>query len=284
VNISALNKPLKKHRVGLSGDRHRGAQRRVVAGGESAERAQGLLKCEEMLRINELHFFRNSRKTFAHRLGAGGENGIDGPMNEPGKEQRFRTDGGAAGALVELISEQPVGVIEMYGYAFSDVATGHGAVYSIVPARLIAKAPMQQTKKAVRVVAGLIWRDAQILVQQRPAGKANGLLWEFPGGKVDPGENDVHALIRECREEIGVDVHVGPLAWEVEHLYEDLDIRVSLTLYHARLSTANAKPQPHEAAQLRWMDCEALPELPFCPADKDLVEALAAGSVRPPDR
>lgn len=139
---------------------------------------------------------------------------------------------------------------------------------------------MKHTKKVVRVVAGLIWEGDNILVQQRPAGGALPLLWEFPGGKVEPGESDVAALVRECREEMDVEVSVGPLAFEIEHAYEHMD--VALILYHARLAAADAVPQAHAAEQVRWAPATSLVELPFCPADRPLIEALAAGTVRAP--
>lgn len=63
--------------------------------------------------------------------------------------------------------------------------------------------------KAVEVVAALIWRGDRFLACQRPAHKARGLLWEFVGGKVEPGETKEEALVRECREELGVTVRVG---------------------------------------------------------------------------
>ena len=123
------------------------------------------------------------------------------------------------------------------------------------------------------MVAGLFWRGPCVLIQQRPAHKNQGLLWEFPGGKVETGESDAQALARECQEELGVSVQVGPLAWETRHLYGE--VWVTLCLYHAHMHAA-AEPQPHEAAQLQWRPTAALTELDFCPADVGLVQDLAA--------
>ena len=72
--------------------------------------------------------------------------------------------------------------------------------------------------KAVEVVAALIWRGDRFLACQRPAHKARGLLWEFVGGKVEPGETKEEALIRECREELGVTVRVGEVFTELTHV------------------------------------------------------------------
>ena len=73
-----------------------------------------------------------------------------------------------------------------------------------------------------QVVAALIWRDGKFLICQRPAHKARGLLWEFVGGKVEPGETKQQALVRECREELGIETAVGDVFMEVTHTYPDI--------------------------------------------------------------
>ena len=82
-----------------------------------------------------------------------------------------------------------------------------------------------------QVVAALIWSGDKFMICQRPAHKARGLLWEFVGGKVEPGETKEAALIRECQEELAVTVSVGDVFLEVTHTYPDLTIH--LTLFHA---------------------------------------------------
>ena len=77
-------------------------------------------------------------------------------------------------------------------------------------------------KKVTEVVAALIWDGDKFLICQRPAHKAQGLLWEFVGGKVEPGETKEQALIRECREELAVTVSVGEVFMEVDHIYPHL--------------------------------------------------------------
>lgn len=134
----------------------------------------------------------------------------------------------------------------------------------------------QGAAKHVRVVAGLFWRGDRVLIQQRPAHKAQGLLWEFPGGKVEATEGDAQALVRECQEELGVAVRVGPLVWQTDHLYGST--RVTLCLYQASMDPA-ADPQPHAAAELRWQRTCDLLGLSFCPADVGLVQDLARGMV-----
>ena len=83
------------------------------------------------------------------------------------------------------------------------------------------------------VVAALIWKGNQFMICQRPAHKARGLLWEFVGGKVEPGETKEQALVRECREELAVTVQVGEVFMEVTHKYPDLTVH--LTLFHASI-------------------------------------------------
>ena len=78
------------------------------------------------------------------------------------------------------------------------------------------------------VVAALIWQGDRFLACQRPANKARALLWEFVGGKVEPGETKEQALIRECREELDITLEVGDLFMEVIHEYPDLTVRLSL--------------------------------------------------------
>lgn len=131
-------------------------------------------------------------------------------------------------------------------------------------------------KKRVRVVAGLFARGSTVLVQQRPPGKARGLLWEFPGGKVEAGEADEAALARECREELGVDVAVGARRWEHVHEYEDLV--VELVLLEASVPPG-AEPHPHDAHALAWVERAELSRLPFCEADVPLLPLLAAGKI-----
>ena len=120
------------------------------------------------------------------------------------------------------------------------------------------------------VVAALIWEGNRFMACQRPAHKARGLLWEFVGGKVEPGESREDALIRECREELAVTVAVEDIFMEVDHVYPDLTVH--LTLFHARI--AQGIPQKLEHRDIRWVTVEEMDELEFCPADKEILEKL----------
>ena len=121
-----------------------------------------------------------------------------------------------------------------------------------------------------QVVAALIWRNGRFLACQRPAHKTRGLLWEFVGGKVEPGETKQAALIRECREELGVAIEVGETFMELTHEYPDLTVR--LTLFHA--SIIDGEPQKLEHSDIRWITTDEIDQYSFCPADKDILAEL----------
>ena len=120
------------------------------------------------------------------------------------------------------------------------------------------------------VVAALIWEKDRFLACQRPAHKARALLWEFVGGKVEPNETKEEALIRECKEELGVTVAVGDVFMEVTHEYPDLTVH--LTLFNARIT--EGVPQKLEHHDIRWMTVEEIDDFPFCPADVEILARL----------
>ena len=120
------------------------------------------------------------------------------------------------------------------------------------------------------VVAALIWQGETFLACQRSAHKARGLLWEFVGGKVEPGESREEALIRECREELDITVAPGEIFMEVTHAYPDLTVH--LTLFHAII--AQGVPKALEHNDIRWITTEQIGELDFCPADEEILERL----------
>ncbi len=120
------------------------------------------------------------------------------------------------------------------------------------------------------VVAALIRRGDRFMIAQRPAHKARGLLWEFAGGKVEPCETGPQALVRECREELGVTVTVGAPYMEVTHVYPD--ITVHLTLYNAEI--AEGVPQLLEHNAIAWITPAEIPQYDFCPADEEILNKL----------
>ena len=125
-------------------------------------------------------------------------------------------------------------------------------------------------RKQTEVVAALIRDGERFMICQRPAHKARGLLWEFVGGKVEPGETKQAALVRECREELDVTVEVGEVFMDVLHDYPDL--LVHLTLFFARI--AEGTPRLLEHADLRWITPAEIPAYDFCPADVEILERI----------
>ena len=120
------------------------------------------------------------------------------------------------------------------------------------------------------VVAALIWDGERFLACQRPAQKARGLLWEFVGGKVEAGETREQALIRECKEELGISVSVADVFMDVIHQYSDL--KVHLTLFNA--SVLSGELQKLEHNDLRWITVDEIDEYQFCPADDEILLEL----------
>ena len=125
-------------------------------------------------------------------------------------------------------------------------------------------------KKATEVVAALIWDGDRFLIYQRPAHKARGLLWEFVGGKVEPGETKEQALVRECREELAVAISVGEVFMEVDH--DSPDLNIHLTLFNAAI--IKGTPQLLEHNDIRWITPEEIPQYEFCPADEEILRRL----------
>ena len=123
------------------------------------------------------------------------------------------------------------------------------------------------------VVAALIRDTDRVLICQRPAHKARGMLWEFVGGKVEPGESPEEALIRECREELAITISVGAIFTEVTHTYPDLTIH--LTVFNAEITAG--VPRKLEHNDLRWITADELDRYAFCPADQSIVEKLRKG-------
>lgn len=127
------------------------------------------------------------------------------------------------------------------------------------------------------VVAALIWDGDRFMACQRPAQKARGMLWEFVGGKVEPGETKEAALIRECREELNVTVSVGPVFMDVLHEYPDLTVH--LTLFHAKI--AEGVPQKLEHNDIKWITIGEIDDYDFCPADEVILEKLKGEGCSP---
>ena len=126
----------------------------------------------------------------------------------------------------------------------------------------------------VEVVAALIWDKDKFMICQRPANKARALLWEFVGGKVEPGETKEDALIRECQEELAITLSVGDVFMDVVHEYPDLTVH--LTLFNATI--AEGEPQKLEHNDIRWITPSEIPNYGFCPADEEILAKICEKS------
>ena len=122
----------------------------------------------------------------------------------------------------------------------------------------------------VDVAAALIWDGGRFMICQRPAHKTRGMLWEFVGGKLEPGETGRQALIRECREELDILVGADSVFTEVVHEYPDMTVH--LTLFNAHIVSGEPKLLEHN--DLRWITPEEIPLYDFCPADKVILERI----------
>ena len=120
------------------------------------------------------------------------------------------------------------------------------------------------------VVAALIWDQDKFMICQRPAHKARGLLWEFVGGKTEPGESMEDALIRECQEELDITVAVGNIFTQVIHEYPD--IHIHLTLFNCTIAEGTPKLLEHH--DLKWITPAQIPLFDFCPADEDILKMI----------
>ena len=126
-------------------------------------------------------------------------------------------------------------------------------------------------RRRLLVVAAFIARRGRVLLSQRRADQSFALLWEFPGGKVEPGEDLATALVREIREELGCKIRVGKLVDLVFHPYPEFDL--IMPLYHATIIAGT--PRAREVEAFAWLPRQQLATLPMPPADLPLARKLS---------
>jgi 8-oxo-dGTP diphosphatase len=131
--------------------------------------------------------------------------------------------------------------------------------------------PMDE-RDPILVTAGVVIREGRVLVARRKAGSHLGGLWEFPGGKLEPGESPEECLARELREELGISVRVGRVLETVYHRYPEKNV---LLLFYACQITGG-EPQALDAANVAWVRRAELSDLEWVPADVTFVERLAS--------
>ena len=125
-------------------------------------------------------------------------------------------------------------------------------------------------KASIEVAAALVFDSDRLLIAQRPPGVHLEGLWEFPGGKREPGETYEACLLREIREELGCEVLVGPMLHEAEHAYPEKCVRIRF--FQCQL--VSGIPEPLECAALRWVSPDSLGQFQFPEADQALIEQL----------
>lgn len=134
----------------------------------------------------------------------------------------------------------------------------------------------------ITVVAALIQDDGNLLVCQRRRGTSFAMMWEFPGGKVKPGESLEQALMRELEEELGARAVIGSEVYRTRHRYAELSDAIELIFFSAHLDTKQVRNLVFE--QIRWIRASELPSMNFLPADRKLIEKLVSGALLSGDR
>ena len=126
------------------------------------------------------------------------------------------------------------------------------------------------------VAAALIVRAGEVLIGQRRPDQPMGPLWEFPGGKIEPGESPQEALVRELSEELGIQASIGPAVTRIRHNYRHGGA-VDLQFFAVREFAGEIDNKIYQ--QVRWVKLEDLPDYEFLAADRGLIRDLAAGKL-----
>ncbi|MGB3241116.1 MAG: A/G-specific adenine glycosylase [Geitlerinemataceae cyanobacterium] len=134
--------------------------------------------------------------------------------------------------------------------------------------------PMRETRAPLphkQIGVAVIWNDRkQILIDRRLESGLLGGLWEFPGGKIEPGETIEACIVREIQEELGIEIEVGEHLMTIDHAYTHF--RVTLNVYHCRY--VSGEPRAIECQEVRWVKLDELDEFPFPKANTRIIEAL----------
>jgi 8-oxo-dGTP diphosphatase len=129
-------------------------------------------------------------------------------------------------------------------------------------------------RRQVLVAAAVVLRAGRVLLSQRKRGTHLAGAWEFPGGKVEPDEDPRDAVVRELREELGVDVLVGDILDVTFHRYPEKS--VLLLFYEASLADGSPEPRPLDVADVRWAAADELRDDAFPPADVAVLAKVRA--------
>ncbi len=126
------------------------------------------------------------------------------------------------------------------------------------------------------VVASVLIENGKVLLSRRKKGTHLEGRWEFPGGKVEPGEDPRAALARELEEELGIRTTIGEIVDVTFHRYEDADKAVLLLFFHAEREEGSPEPRAIDVAEIAWADTDALDPSRFPPADVAILEKVRA--------
>jgi len=127
-----------------------------------------------------------------------------------------------------------------------------------------------RTRNLIAASAALIFRDGRLLITQRHAKSHLGGLWEFPGGKLNAGETFEQCLVREIREELGVEISVGEMFEDIFHAYPEKSVHLKFFI----CKILRNEPQPLDCAALKWIEKTQMADWEFPPADAKLLEKL----------
>jgi len=140
------------------------------------------------------------------------------------------------------------------------------------------RAPDKSRKPELAVVAALILRDSKILVCQRRRDDSHALQWEFPGGKVEPGEIPQEALVRELREELGIEATIGRELFRTRHRYRESGQALELIFFQTYVERSTPL-QNLVFERFEWADPSSLPNYDFLQADEQFVALLASHAI-----
>ncbi|HAZ21824.1 MAG TPA: hypothetical protein DHD79_04075 [Firmicutes bacterium] len=137
----------------------------------------------------------------------------------------------------------------------------------------------EESLRTIKVVAAIVIQNDQVLLARRPPEKHHGLLWEFPGGKVEAGESPAAALARELREELNWDVVVGPL---FDSIARNSDGVITEVCFYLTNACPDSTPQPLEGQEIVWANSQIISQLALTPADAIIAgRLLKDGQIRP---
>lgn len=135
-------------------------------------------------------------------------------------------------------------------------------------------APPSDTSRPVPVVCAVIQQEGRVLIAKRPPNKLMPLKWEFPGGKVEPGEDPAAAIVREIREELGCEVVVTRPLTPFDHDYRT--VVITMIPFVCALAPGSAAPHPHEHVAIAWASPAELRDYDLAAADWPVVDALVS--------